>query len=143
MGGTNPKQRGEVKDRKVQARGGTSVSWSKLHSSNWRVPHNEPDGLIRFPAPTSQHRCEPGSGSAMTRDVCAWLTWRTFCSQKAWSPSCVELAARFLSWLPEMALGWARKAPRAGPDSLCPPLLPQLITASLSESPPLLKPKCI
>ncbi|CAN0121640.1 unnamed protein product [Rangifer tarandus platyrhynchus] len=35
--------------------------------------------------------------------------------------------------MPAMALGQAGKAPRAGPRPCCPPLLPQLVTASLSE----------
>lgn len=124
------------KSRRVKSGhgGGTSVSQSKLYSSSWHVPHNEPDDLTRLPAPAPIPDGSQGGVRSDPGRLCLVYLESLF-SQKAWFPSCAELAAGWPSWMPEMARGRAGKAPRAGPRSLRSLRLPQLVTASLSREP--------
>lgn len=107
----------------VWAQGGTSVSRSKLHSSSWHVPHNEPDD------PPSHGRC-----GARQRP------WRLCCrgssSRRTRSPSGAGYPGH-QSRHPK------RQDPREGTHSLCPLLLPQPVTAASLSAQPLPKPKCM
>lgn len=118
------------REGKVGAQGGTSVSRSKLHSSHWHVPPEEPNDLTRIPV--AYLPSQMGAGVGLGND-----------------PGC-GLGEPFLPRRPGPLPGlrWQqvgcpgcqrghqdRQALRAGPRSFCPPLPPQLVTCQPLKGP--------
>lgn len=130
----------QSREGRARAKAGPQ-SQSKLHSSNWHVPPDDPEpdrptvlGSLP-PLPIADvHRV--GLGNDPDVDLEGLFL------PEGQSPSCAELAAGWVSWLPEMALG---QAGLSGQDyiSSVPYFRPRLWLPASQRPQPLLNPRCI